>query len=791
MRRILLVASFLTALMASALAQNYTATPGSGLTFGTGLVGGVNYPKFDLCDPTTPANCVVVNASGQLQVVQAGTWTVAATQSGTWAVTQSGAWTVAATQSGTWAVTQSGAWTVAATQSGTWNITNISGTISLPTGAATSALQTTGNTALGTINTTLGSPFQAGGSIGNTTFASTQSGTWTVGPTTASAWGVLAQSSTTSGELGTLDMGAVTTAAPTYVTGNTNPLSLTTAGGLRTDLSGTTVPLPTGAATSALQTTGNTSLASILTALGSPFQAGGSIGNTTFAVTQATAANLNMTCANCSGSGASGTDEGGFTAGASIFAPAGGFFQTTATSNPLTSGQWGAWQMTANRAGFVNLRNASGTEIGTSTTNLIVGQATAANLNATVVGTGTFAVQATQSGTWNIGTITTLPALAAGTNTIGAVIGPTADGTVASTAPILISGTVDGTGTGAVAIPKITAGGVVSTDISTVNAVTTLTGAGAVGTGAQRVAVGQDTTTLAGSAPGTAGTPSANVLSIQGVTSMTPMLANPGTAANWGIGTSTQNSATVANGTLILGQFNTTPTTITTGNMSPFQMDNAGNLLVNIKTGSSSGAVAQGSTTSGQTGSLIQGAVTTAAPAYTTAQTNPLSLTTAGNLRTNDSSLNAAVGTTADAPCTLPATTTTCSEIAVQKAIANAANSAVPLGTLGGWSTVVTSALSTTVTAIKSSAGQIGELYCYNSNASVGYVQIFNVVSGSVTLGTTAPARIYGIPATNAGGIAMSIVGIQFSTAISYAATTTPTGNTALGTGLACNVSFN
>lgn len=47
--------------------------------------------------------------------------------------------------------------------------------------------------------------------------------------------------------------GSVTTAAPTYTTGQMDPLSLTTAGGLRTDLSGTTVPLPTGAATSAKQ----------------------------------------------------------------------------------------------------------------------------------------------------------------------------------------------------------------------------------------------------------------------------------------------------------------------------------------------------------------------------------------------------------------------------------------------------------------------------------------------------------------------------------------------------------
>lgn len=40
---------------------------------------------------------------------------------------------------------------VPASQSGTWNITNVSGTVSLPTGAATAALQTTGNTSLATI----------------------------------------------------------------------------------------------------------------------------------------------------------------------------------------------------------------------------------------------------------------------------------------------------------------------------------------------------------------------------------------------------------------------------------------------------------------------------------------------------------------------------------------------------------------------------------------------------------------------------------------------------------------
>ena len=53
-----------------------------------------------------------------------------------------------------------------------------------------------------------------------------------------------------------------------------------------------------------------------------------------------------------------------------------------------------------------------------------------------------------------------------------------------------------------------------------------------------------------------------------------------------------QNAASPANSWLMGGQFNTTPTTITTGNASPLQLDNAGNLLVNIKAGAGSGGTA-------------------------------------------------------------------------------------------------------------------------------------------------------------------------------------------------------
>jgi hypothetical protein len=211
---------------------------------------------------------------------------------------------------------------------------------------------------------------------------------------------------------------------------------------------------------------------------------------------------------------------------------------------------------------------------------------------------------------------------------------------------------------------------------------------------------------IVGFAPGTAGTASSQVTTVQGIASMTPILSNPGTAANWGVGATgaavpanavylgitsggnltgwngavtnagtfavqatlqgsattaigkvdpntiatwglaaaSQNVAAPTNGLLGLCQFTTAPATITTTNVSPIQCDNANNIKVNVVTAT---GLAAASTTSGQTGSLIMGAVTTAAPAYTTAQTNYISLTTAGAERMD---LNSVVGTTLGAP---------------------------------------------------------------------------------------------------------------------------------------------
>ena len=113
-------------------------------------------------------------------------------------------------------------------------------------------------------------------------------------------------------------------------------------------VSAASLPLPALAATSTKQSDG-TQKTQIVDGSGN--------------VIASTSNNLNVQCANCSGSGASAADQASFTAGSSSMAPAGAFYQTTATANALTSGQQGMLQATAQRALFVNLRDASGTEV--------------------------------------------------------------------------------------------------------------------------------------------------------------------------------------------------------------------------------------------------------------------------------------------------------------------------------------------------------------------------------------------------------------------------------------------
>jgi len=183
-----------------------------GLLFATSVIASYS-PKSIICDPTTTTQCAKVDSSGRISI-DGSTYTQ--TVSGTVGI------------SGSVPVT------------GTfWQATQPVSLASIPlaSGAATSALQATANSSLASIDSKLTSPLAVTGTF----FQATQ---------------------------------PVSIASSVAVTG---PLTDTQLRASAVPVSAASLPLPTGAATSALQS-------SMITALGSPFQAGGYIGNTAFGI---------------------------------------------------------------------------------------------------------------------------------------------------------------------------------------------------------------------------------------------------------------------------------------------------------------------------------------------------------------------------------------------------------------------------------------------------------------------------------------------------------------------------
>lgn len=170
--------------------------------------------------------------------------------------------------------------------SGQLNINNVSGTVSLPTGASTAALQTTGNTSLSSIDTktpALGQAAMAASTpvaiaSNQSAIPSSQSGTWNItnisgtvslptGAATAAKQPALGTAGSASADVITVQ--GISSMTPLLVngSGSTQPVSGTVTanqGGTWniTNISGT-VSLPTGAATAANQSTANSSLSSI------------------------------------------------------------------------------------------------------------------------------------------------------------------------------------------------------------------------------------------------------------------------------------------------------------------------------------------------------------------------------------------------------------------------------------------------------------------------------------------------------------------------------------------------
>lgn len=414
-----------------------------------------------------------------------------------------------------------------------------------------------------------------------------------------------------------------------------------------------------------------------------------------------------------------------------------------------------------------------------SNTTIGVTQATAASLNATVVGTGTFAVQAAQSGTWNVtnaGTfaVQSAPSSAAvwGINTIGSTTsgqsGELSLGATTTAAP---------TYTTAQSNPlSLTIAG----DLRTVFSNTT-------------IAVTQ----------GTASNLNATVA--------------PSAASTWGINT-LGSTTSGQSGQLMLGAVTTGAPTYTTAQSNALSLDTAGNLRVNVITGATSGAVAQGSTTSGQTGIMVQCAATTASPTYTTATTNPLNCDTAGNIRVN---VATAVGTAAGATTSgitgspiMAAVTTAApsyttaqtnflslttagalridtsslagTTVATGNGVSGAGTQRVniasdnstfgvqPVGAAsGGLSTLnFISAANTTGVNVKNSAGTVYHVETYNNTGTIFYLKLYNA-STAPTCGSGTPLRRIMVPASTSGAGQVSDIslGVAFGTGIGYCLT--------------------
>lgn len=201
----------------------------------------------------------------------------------------------------------------------------------------------------------------------------------------------------------------------------------------------------------------------------------------------------------------------------------------------------------------------------------------------------------------------------------------------------------------------------------------------------------------------------------------------------------TTNAVALTAGTAIAGKFGIDQTTPgTTNGVQVNAALPAGSNLIGVV------GNAQGSATSGQSGPLAQCAVTSSAPSYTTAQTNPLSCDTSGALRTSSSASNASVSTTGAA---VPASAT-------YMGISIGGNLTGPLGGAG------TEAGALRVTLPTDGTGKVGLNAGTALIGNVGSATGSAVPAGAVYLGASSGGTLTGLligAGTEAGALRVTL----------------------------------
>lgn len=111
-----------------------------------------------------------------------------------------------------------------------------------------------------------------------------------------------------------------------------------------------------------------------------------------------------------------------------------------------------------------------------------------------------------------------------------------------------------------------------------------------------------------------------------------------------------------------------------------------------------------------------------------------------------------------------------------------------------GLSTIFDADGDNTAQSVKGTPGRLYFIEVSNPNAADAYLQLFDLATGSVTVGATTPKLSLLVPAgdgTKDGAMdKVFTIGLHFGTAITYACTTTATGSGDPTTGLVCNFGY-
>lgn len=105
--------------------------------------------------------------------------------------------------------------------------------------------------------------------------------------------------------------------------------------------------------------------------------------------------------------------------------------------------------------------------------------------------------------------------------------------------------------------------------------------------------------------------------------------------------------------------------------------------------------------------------------------------------------------------------------------------------------TFFNSAFKVGATAVKTNSGHIFAISLKNLDATDAYIQMFDLATTSVTLGTTAPKLSFWVPASGAYDLSLTNDSkIDFKVAITIASSTAATGSTAPTTGIVTNIIY-